>query len=201
METLEAVTERLEDCFRSIAQERMAGIPILNNALDVEAVGMRERQNDWLCILVTPWFMNVMLLPKTGGEDARPSEAIRVGTKKNYPFPGGRFEFIRGNEDAIGPYWACSLFSPVLEFADHETAVAAAEAAMEAIFAEAEEATEQEHEMAMIWAGKLPEAAADEDATAETIATAPQTVSQENEESAKLSRRAFLRGKTKEAQA
>ena len=51
----------------------------------------------------------------------------------------------------------CSLFSPVLEFADQATAEAAAEAALVAMLSEAEEISEKDQEMAMIWQGDLPE--------------------------------------------
>ncbi len=201
MQTADEMKARLEDCFRSIAQERMEGVPILNHAIDVEAVGLRQWQGNWLCVLVTPWFMNVMLLPTAEVVGAKPQEAIRVGTKKSFAFPGGQFEFIRGSEDEIGAYWACSLFSPVLEFGDHETAIATAAAALEAIFETAEDASAQEQEMAMIWAGKLPEEATAEDATNETRALSGDAADNQDEDAAVLSRRTFLRGKTKEAQA
>lgn len=201
MQTADEMKARLEHCFRKIAQERMDGVPILNHAINVEAVGLRQWQDNWLCVLVTPWFMNVMLLPTADGADVKSQEGIRVGTKKNYAFPGGQFEFIRGLEDEIGGYWACSLFSPVLEFGDHETAIATAAAALEAIFETAEDATEQEQEMAMIWAGKLPDDAAEEEANDEPLAASGDATDNEDEDAAVLSRRTFLRGKTKEAQA
>ena len=42
----------------------MAGVPMLNPALRVQAVGFRHWQSHWLGVLVTPWFMNLMLLPR-----------------------------------------------------------------------------------------------------------------------------------------
>ncbi|MEQ8825396.1 MAG: [NiFe]-hydrogenase assembly chaperone HybE [Filomicrobium sp.] len=193
------MAERLEACFRAIETERMAGIPILNPAVEVEAVGMREWQGQWLCVLVTPWFINVMLLPDVDEDAQAPQESIRVGSKRSFSFPGGQFEFIHGNEAAIGSYWACSLFSPVLEFGDHETAVATASASLEVMFEESEDASQKEQEMAMIWAGELPEQAPAEE-TEQAQDQASKNASDEVEEApAIVSRRAFLRGKTREA--
>ena len=36
--------------------------------------------------------------------------------------------------DSLGDYQACSLFSPVFEFADHDTAVSTAQASLRALF-------------------------------------------------------------------
>lgn len=66
-------------------------------------------------------------------------------------------EFIRGKEKAVGPYWMCSLFSPVLEFADQKSAETAAAAALEALLEDGEKESEAERNMAMVWRGELPE--------------------------------------------
>ena len=94
------IAGRLEACFREIRATRMAGMPILNEALSVAAVGGREWNGHWLGVLVTPWFMNLMLLPQEAYEtpDA-------PGTTRGFVFPAGRFEFMAGREEAIGPYW------------------------------------------------------------------------------------------------
>ncbi|KPJ82319.1 MAG: hypothetical protein AMJ58_01580 [Gammaproteobacteria bacterium SG8_30] len=122
-------TERLETAFCRILDERMAGIPILNPALSVEAVALREWQGHWLGALVTPWFINLMILPGSGAW-----RAVADRDSVWHAFPSGRFEFIGGSEPGIGPYHACSLFSPVLEFADQETARETARVAVESLF-------------------------------------------------------------------
>ena len=43
------------------------------------------------------------------------------------------FGFIAAHDRALGEYHACSLFSPMFEFADHDTARVAASAARAAL--------------------------------------------------------------------
>ncbi|MCU7920822.1 MAG: [NiFe]-hydrogenase assembly chaperone HybE [Candidatus Thiodiazotropha sp. (ex Epidulcina cf. delphinae)] len=124
--------EGLEQQFRHIERERMQGLPLRNPALQVEAVGFC----DWNCfclgVLITPWFMNLMLLSDEG--DAW--RDLQIGDKQLHQLPSGPYEFILGEEEGIGRYQMCSLFSPVFEFADQATAVATAEAVMHALMSE-----------------------------------------------------------------
>jgi [NiFe] hydrogenase assembly HybE family chaperone len=123
------LSEGLEQVFGRIHQERMLGLPIINPALQVQAVGFRQWQGHRLGVLITPWFMNLMLLP---GEDDD-WQNLRLGDKQLHQLPSGPYEFILGEEPGIGRYQMCSLFSPVFEFADQETAEATAKAAMTAL--------------------------------------------------------------------
>lgn len=174
---------RLEACFEEIASTRMEGVPILNHALSVQAVGGRDWSDGWLCVLITPWFMNLMFLPGSGGE-----LVAATGTKRNFAFPAGQFEFIAGHEDAIGHYWMCSLFSPVLELPDQEVAEATAVAAIDALFEVDGETDGSETAIARMWRGEAPEDAALKEAEGredpEVETAAPRDVS----------RRSFLRG-------
>lgn len=154
-----SVKERIERSFRRIETERMAGIPILNAAVRVEVVGLCRFADQWLCILITPWFMNIMLLPDTGNSDggAASDRSAAIGSKTTVMFPAGGFDMIHGFESGIGPYGMCSLFSPMHEFADHDSAVLAAEAALAALLdVEADEEADADREMAMIWRGERP---------------------------------------------
>ena len=130
----------LEAAFARIHRERMADVPILNDALAVEAVGFVAFGEEVLGVLVTPWFMNLMLLPAdpAAGSEQRPGEKTVVS------LPGGDFEFIAASEDGVGAYRMCSLFSPVFEFADHDTAVTTAAEVMERLLAKAEDADQQD---------------------------------------------------------
>lgn len=120
---------RLEGAFREIRRNRMQGVPILNAALEVEAVGLRPWNGHWLCALVTPWFINLVVL--RGDGDWR---AVADRESVWHEFPSGRFEFRGASEPGLGEFHACSLFSPVLEFADHATARETARAALQALF-------------------------------------------------------------------
>jgi [NiFe] hydrogenase assembly HybE family chaperone len=115
----------LQQAFRSVLEEQMRDMPMLNPALCVEAVGFRPWSDHWLGILVTPWFMNLVLMPRVTAK----WQAIGERESRHHVFPAGVFEFIGGRDAALGDYQACSLFSPMFEFADqrqaHDTAVAA----------------------------------------------------------------------------
>lgn len=121
---------QLAKAFRVVHQTRMHDVPLLNTAIDVEPVGFTPWDAHWLGCLVTPWFMNLILLPRV----AEHWVPLRAGEKHTYIFPAGAFEFIGGREEAIGEYHACSLFSPMFEFADHATARQTALECLRALF-------------------------------------------------------------------
>jgi [NiFe] hydrogenase assembly HybE family chaperone len=106
------------------------GLPFLNPALRVEAVGFRRRDGRWLGVLITPWFMNLMLLPDVPAS----WHHVRYGDTVSYPFPSGVFEFISAREADLGDYQICSLFSPMFDFADQDGARATALAVLTALF-------------------------------------------------------------------
>lgn len=133
MTEAQTATRSLEAAFTKVWCERMNGVPILNPHLHVEAVGSREWNGHWLSVLITPWFINLMLLPQHG--DVVPNWfMLRTGEKVTHRFPAGRFDFIAGDEGELGRYLMCSLFSPVLEFENQEAARVAAASALEALF-------------------------------------------------------------------
>jgi len=122
----------LEQLYDDIRINRMADIPILNDKLKVQAVGFREWNQHVLGVLITPWFMNLMLLPTEKTEWS----SHGVGTKHSYAFEAGSFEFIVGEEENLGKYMSCSMFSPMFDFADHDAAVQTAEAIVAGMFNE-----------------------------------------------------------------
>ena len=108
----------------------MAGLSFVNPALAVEAVGFVPWQGNWLGVLLTPWFMNLILAPR----DLSAWESLPQGGKRRYRFPAGDYDFIGAHDDLAGEYQMCSLFSPVLQFDDQETARLVAQLALEALF-------------------------------------------------------------------
>ncbi|WP_200374544.1 [NiFe]-hydrogenase assembly chaperone HybE [Thiocystis violacea] len=122
--------ERLSRVFRRIQETRMHGLPILNPNLFVQVVDGRFHAGDWVGILITPWCMNLVLIP--GPDSAhRPGP---LGTKPSIGFPAGDFEFLASEEAELGPFCACSLFSPMGDFPDQASAVATAETIMRTLF-------------------------------------------------------------------
>lgn len=120
----QAVSTQLEAAFNTILTERMADIPIVNPSLDVAAIGFCEYENNWLGVMITPWFLNLMLLPGDGEDWS----SLQTGETQLHSFPSGRYQFITGYEASIGHYQSCSLFSPMFEFADQQAAIETAEA-------------------------------------------------------------------------
>lgn len=120
---------RLCEVFEKIGSTRMQGLPFLNPALRVEAVGFHPWQGFWLGVMVTPWLMNLMLLPR---ESERWPKAAR-GERLHYQFPAGNYDFIMAHDETVGEYMMCSLLSPVQQFEDHETARQVAEFALKAL--------------------------------------------------------------------
>ena len=120
----------LERAFETVRRERMHDVPVLNGALAVEAVGFRAWREHWLGILITPWFMNLVLMPRV------PAAWQPIGEResRHHVFPAGVFEFIGGREPTLGDYQSCSLFSPMFEFADQGVARDTALAALDALF-------------------------------------------------------------------
>lgn len=112
----------LEQTFQAIERERMQGLPILNPHLQVKAIGFKRWQANRLGILLTPWFMNIVLLPEQSD--------WQVGAKHLINLPSGQYEFIVGYEPELGCYLSCSLFSPVCEFENQAAAEATAEIAL-----------------------------------------------------------------------
>jgi [NiFe] hydrogenase assembly HybE family chaperone len=113
---------RLEEIFRHILDTRMREVPLLNPALGVEAVGFQRTSHGWLGVMITPWFMNLMLVPAEGAAWSM----LPLGEKRRVKLPAGTFEFFGGREDSLGEYLYCSMFSPMSQFADHGAARATA---------------------------------------------------------------------------
>ncbi len=127
----------LEAVFRKIAATRMAGVSLLNPALEVEAVGFRNWRADWVGILITPWFMNLICLPgPTSAWEPRSS-----GSKQDVELPSGSYEFLSAHEDELGAYLTSSLFSPMFEFENMEQAREVAEASLAEMFTPAQSST------------------------------------------------------------
>ena len=117
--------------FARIARERMHDVPICNRALSVEVVGLRAWQGLWVGVVITPWAMNLLVLP--GGSDA--FVPLRVGGEHIWDFPSGAYAFMGHHEPGLGDYHYCSLFSPMADFADQAAARAVACASLDELFA------------------------------------------------------------------
>ena len=99
----EQICRSLEAAFNEILQNRMYAMPVLNPALSVQALGFLRYQQDWLGVLITPWFMNVLLLPEADST----WQTQAPGSNFSRTFPYGVFEFTVANEAQLGVYAVC----------------------------------------------------------------------------------------------
>jgi [NiFe] hydrogenase assembly HybE family chaperone len=119
----------LEQAFRAVAT-RMNGLPVCNPALQVECVGFRPWEGKILGVIITPWAVNLLILP-----DGDPAyRELGADERQSWEFPCGHIDFLGGQGTGCGPMQTCSLFSPAFEFPDQAAAVATARAAIEGLF-------------------------------------------------------------------
>lgn len=124
------LTHRLVADFREIWHAKMRDVPMVNKMLSVEAVGFQVHEGRLLGVLLSPWFMNLVLLPADGDDWS----GLTPGAKESMAFPSGEYEFIHNTRPMVGGYKACSLFSMMGDFNTQAQAVEVARAVMAALF-------------------------------------------------------------------
>jgi len=117
----------------------MAELEFYNPVLQVEVIDSSViegsdiespvTEKNGLAVLITPWCMNLILIPDEKIEYDR----AQVGSKKIVSLPSGSYEFLYAGSEVLGAYGSCSLFSPMLEFADQEAALLTAEEVLKAV--------------------------------------------------------------------
>jgi [NiFe] hydrogenase assembly HybE family chaperone len=193
MTDLEALTQQIEVVFKRIEIEQMQGIPLLNPALHVQTIGFQRYQERTVGIVITPWLMNLVLLPAEGEEWSD----LKLGDKTSHRFPANEFRFMVNEIDGIGIYQSHSLYSPMHEFMDQDHAVAAAESFMQTLMVEVEHPDTDPHDEELL--GRIlrgeetPEMELEGCALAEAKSAADNNSLGETE-SQVISRRDFLRG-------
>lgn len=156
-----AQTKALVADFTEVWHAKMRDLPMVNKVLHVQAVGFRLHAARPLGVLISPWFMNLVLLPAEGEDWAD----LMPGAKEVINFPSGDYEFIHNTREMTGGYKACSLFSPMGDFNTQAQAVDVAGAVMAALFDEENRA--ETDRSAEIRATRVAEIAAVEDAEQE----------------------------------
>ncbi len=109
--TLREQQHRLLQAYLEVDQ-RMRALPVYNSQLDVQVIGLQAWDESLLCVAVTPWCMNILLLSADG------TGAPMEGTSREVVFPSGSYSFIAGQLEGIGTIESCSLFSPMEQFDD-----------------------------------------------------------------------------------
>ncbi len=125
--------------YQAVYEERMRDLPIVNPRLSVEAIGFEQWEDKDLGVLITPWFMNLVLLP-----DAGKCIDLPQGERVECRFPSGPCELTVYHDEELGTYLAAVLFRTVADFPDQDVARAVAEEALARILADPpEEETEK----------------------------------------------------------
>lgn len=128
------VSEQIEQTFNRIHRENMQGIPILNPAIEVQALGFQEHEGRVLGVIITPWLMNVVILPK----DDEDWSHMKLGDKRPHEFASRAYKFMLNEIDGIGLCQTHSLYSPMHQFRCHQQAVAAAQTFLDGLMVERE---------------------------------------------------------------
>lgn len=115
--------------FENIYVEHMQDLPIVNARVQVEAVGFQDFAGHELGVLITPWFMNLVLLP--AGDEWHDSAQ---GDTSSIDFPAGPIEFTTSRDEVLGTYLTAVLFRSVSDLPDQSTARAVAEQVMKELF-------------------------------------------------------------------
>jgi [NiFe] hydrogenase assembly HybE family chaperone len=111
----------LEDYYRKVYDERMRGLAVVNPGLEVEAVGFRRLDEHELGALITPWFINLFLLPGSERWDEHAQ-----GSTCTIDLPGGSVDFTIAHDEELGTTLSAALFSTVADFPDQALAREAA---------------------------------------------------------------------------
>lgn len=81
--------------FDTVWRTAMQGLPFVNDALQVRALRFARIDGDWLGGLVTPWCVQLMLLPGGGTLWAN----VSAGTRSAVALPVGMLPFIADSSD------------------------------------------------------------------------------------------------------
>jgi [NiFe] hydrogenase assembly HybE family chaperone len=89
-----------------------------NARLQIEAVGFKRRDGRLCGVLLTPWCMNLLLLPEEGDEWHK----LPAGKTVEVEFPSGRHSCLLSAVEGIVPHLNLPLFTTVQDFTDQDTA-------------------------------------------------------------------------------
>lgn len=176
------VAHDFKDVFSEIHKTKMQDMPFCNRSIHVETVGFQYYGARIIGVLVTPWCMN--LIVTKGAKDNW--DSLKIGDKRVINFPSGDYEFIFNTREGVGPYFACSLFSPMEEFNSHLQAIETARAIMGELF-------NKDNIEANDKADEIKELREKELAPPESI-EAEETIAETKEPPPALSRRALFTG-------
>jgi [NiFe] hydrogenase assembly HybE family chaperone len=145
--TPEAAATALEAEFNQVLMNSMQDMPMLHPDLQVEAVGFQLLEPYIVGVLITPWFMNLLLLSLQDAWQDR-----RISNKITMALPSGEYEFLVNEYKEGKHYLSCSLFSPMFEFENQDAARLTAEHCLEYMLAPPEPPPVSRRDMLRPWA-------------------------------------------------
>jgi [NiFe] hydrogenase assembly HybE family chaperone len=118
--------------YRRIWETTMRDLDFVNRALEVDIAGFRRHRGDWVGAVISPWFVNLYVLPG-GGELWHD---LGAGERVKLPFPVGELEFIADYDPAaeIPAALYCPLLAPVTALKSQDEALRMAMDALETLF-------------------------------------------------------------------
>ena len=120
--------------FTHIGETAMRDLPIYNHALHVDALGFQVTDKGLLGVLITPWFINVMLLPQQ-----KQKAPLPLGQRVTHELIAGEHAFTVGEDDELGHYDFLTLASPTLRYKSQQVARDAAQKALSKLLTPPEE--------------------------------------------------------------
>ncbi|MCW8890474.1 MAG: [NiFe]-hydrogenase assembly chaperone HybE [Sedimenticola sp.] len=144
-----APVEQITQAFRKIEQNQMQGLPVCNEQLTTEIIGLTRFDAYWVGALITPWTLQLIMLPATAA-----AESLEEGDHRTYEFPQGSVVFMTTENTDLGPYQSCALMSPLHSFETQEQIRQTAAEVMELMFQPPAEA-EQTHSVQVAMPGRL----------------------------------------------
>nr|WP_281427561.1 [NiFe]-hydrogenase assembly chaperone HybE [Azospirillum formosense] len=136
---MDARVAALTASYRLIAERDMAGVPICNAALAVEALGFRPHGPGWIGCVIAPWFLNAVLIPRDPAlwADRRDGDKVQIG------LPSGAYRFTAARVGVLGTLAVIPLASAMNVFTDQEDTRAAAVLALDHLMREPKQPTQQ----------------------------------------------------------
>jgi [NiFe] hydrogenase assembly HybE family chaperone len=131
-ERVEVAQRELVAAYCEIDRRRGRDMPFYNERLGVEAVGFQAWDGHVIGVLITPWFMNLMLLPGESIDRATCTD----GDVREWQLPSGKYRFVAGLLEGPGVCFSAALFTTVEVFPDQATARAVATEVMTRILAD-----------------------------------------------------------------
>ncbi|MFV0576870.1 MAG: [NiFe]-hydrogenase assembly chaperone HybE [Vibrio sp.] len=122
----EQTKARIENVYQNILEQEMQSMPFIAQNIGIEMVGLQQYQDHWLGVMITPWMMNLMILPIQNNQVQNEQGLwpdLHVGEEVGIRLAGNDYRFYASEVEGIGQFLACSLMSPISGIANHAQAV------------------------------------------------------------------------------